>query len=175
MGRCGLRCLSAGDALIDSPTRQESAIDTLGWDELGVVVEGLAFSQRPLRAATREVTRQYDLGPRGAWILSLISGGKCFPLELSKSLKAGRSLITAELARLTEAGLVTARPGRDDRRRSELALTDLGHQACQRVRDEMARIVRRNLSAYSAEEVRLFSRMLRDVRRLEDGEAASVY
>ena len=151
-----------------------SAVDALGWDELGLVCEGLAFAQRPLRAATRGVTRQYGLGPRGAWILNLISTGKVYPLELSDMLKAGRSLITAELARLTEAGLITASPGRHDRRRSELALTSLGQAACQQVRDEMARIVRRNLAGYSAEHVRLFSRMLRDVRQLEEDEAPVV-
>lgn len=145
--------------------------ESLGWDELGRVAEGLAYGQRPLRAATRQVTRKYDLGPRGAWILSLISGGKCYPLELSEALHAGRSLITAELIRLTNAGLVTAEADSADRRRSRLALTQLGEQACQQVRSEMARIVRRNLSAYSADEVRLFIAMLRDVRRLEADEA----
>ena len=149
-------------------------VDTLSWDELSPVLEGLAFAQRPLRAATRRVTRQYDLGPRGAFILSLISGGNIYPLDLSDMLKAGRSLITAELTRLTEAGLVTATPGRHDRRRSELALTTLGHEACQQVRDEMARIVRRNLAGYSAEEFRLFSRMLHEVRQLEEDEAPVV-
>ena len=146
------------------------SVAALSWEELSPVLESLAFAQRPLRAATRRITRQYDLGPRGAFILSLISGGKIYPLDLSDMLKAGRSLITAELTRLTEAGLVTATPGRHDRRRSELALTKLGHKACQQVRDEMARIVRRNLAGYSAEEFRLFSRMLREVRQLEEDE-----
>ena len=145
--------------------------ESLGWNELGLVAEGVAYAQRPLRAATRQVTQQYDLGPRGAWILSLISGGRCYPLDLSKALKAGRSLITAELVRLTRAGLVTATADSEDRRRSQLALTPLGQEACESVRAEMARIVRRNLSAYSSDEVRLFIRMLRDVRRLEADEA----
>ena len=145
--------------------------ESLGWNELGLVAEGLAYAQRPLRAATRQVTQHYDLGPRGAWILSLISGGRCYPLDLSKALKAGRSLITAELVRLTRAGLVTATADSEDRRRSQLALTPLGQQACERVRAEMARIVRRNLSAYSPDQVRLFISMLRDVRRLEADEA----
>ena len=148
-------------------------IDSLGWDELGLVVEGLAYGQRPLKAATSQVTRQYDLGPRGAYILSLISGGKCYPLELSEALKAGRSLITAELIRLTNAGLVNSQADSDDRRRSQLELTELGRDACQQVRSEMARIVRRNLAAYSADEVRLLISMLRDVRRLEAGESES--
>lgn len=145
--------------------------ERLGWNELGLVAEGLAYGQRPLRAATRKVTLQYDLGPRGAWILSLISGGRCYPLDLSTSLKAGRSLITAELVRLTRAGLVTAEADSADRRRSKLALTPLGQEACERVRAEMARIVRRNLSPYSSGEIRLLIRMLRDVRRLEADEA----
>ena len=149
-------------------------VASLSWDELSPMLEGLAFAQRPLRSATRQVTRQYDLGPRGAFILSLISGGKIYPLDLSDMLKAGRSLITAELTRLTEAGLVTASPGRHDRRRSELALTKLGQAACQQVRDEMARIVRRNLAGYSAEEFRLCSRMLREVRQLEEDETPVV-
>lgn len=149
---------------------REKGIDSLGWDELGLVAEGLAYGLRGLRAATRPVTRQYDLGPRGAWILSLISSGKCFPLELSQALKTGRSLITAELVRLTNAGLVTAQADSGDRRRSQLALTPLGREACERVRCEMARIIKRNLAAYSPEEVRLLIRMLRDVRRLEADE-----
>lgn len=150
------------------------SVATLTWEELSPVLEGLAFTQRPLRAATRQVTRQYDLGPRGAFILSLISGGNIYPLDLSEMLKAGRSLITAELSRLTEAGLITASPGRHDRRRSELALTKLGQEACQRVRDEMARIVRRNLAGYSIDDVMLFARMLRDVRQLEEDETPGV-
>ncbi len=138
--------------------------------ELLRVSEGLAFAMRPLRAATGEVTGKYSLGPRGAWILSLISGGACFPLELSLALKTGRSLITAELARLTEAGLITARADEKDRRRSVLALTPLGQAACQQVRDKMSRIIRENLSGYSADEIRLFSRMLRAVRGAESGD-----
>jgi DNA-binding MarR family transcriptional regulator len=153
-----------------SPEVQSEASIDLGWDELGLVAEGIAYAQRPLKAATRQVTRQYDLGPRGPWILSLISGGKCYPLELSQALRAGRSLITAELIRLTAAGLVTAQADSDDRRRSRLTLTALGTDACERVRSEMARILKRNLTDYSAEEVRLFIRMMRDVRRLEADE-----
>ncbi len=155
--------------------RDSAAVDSeaLGWDELGLVIEGLAFGQRPLRAATRDVTHQYNLGPRGAWILSLVSGGKRYPLELSEMLKTGRSLITAELVRLTNAGLVTTRPDLEDRRRSEISLTPLGQAACQRVRSEMERIVRRNLLGYSAEQIRLFSRMLRDVRQLDDVETSA--
>lgn len=145
-------------------------IDAMGWDELGLVCEGLAYGSRLLRAATLPVTRQYSLGPRGAFILNLVSLGARYPLDLANAMKCGRSLITAELTRLTDAGLIVAKPGANDRRRSELALTPEGKAACQRVRGEMERLLRQTLAGYSAEEVRLFSRMLRDVRQIEDDE-----
>ncbi len=151
----------------------KGSLDAMGWDELGLVCEGLAYGQRLLRAATRPVTRQYSLGPRGAFILNLVSLGARYPLDLANAMKCGRSLITAELTRLTDAGLIVAKPGEQDRRRSELALTAKGEDACRRVRSEMERLLRRTLAGYSADEVRLFSRMLRDVRQIEDGETTA--
>lgn len=143
---------------------------SLGWDELGFICEGLSFGQRPIRAAARDVTRRHGLGPRGAFILSLISNGITYPLELAAIFNVGRSLITAELAKLTEAGLIVATPGKEDRRRSQLALTPAGEAACEEVRGAMARIISRNLAGYSPEEIRLFARMLHDVHRLEGDE-----
>ena len=137
--------------------------EMLGWDVIGRVVEGLALSQRPIRASVREVTR-------GAFILSLISGGITYPHELATALKIGRSLVTGELARLTDAGLVVSTPGKTDKRRSELSLTPAGSAACDAVREAMRRIVVRNLAAYPADQIRLFAAMLRDVRRLEPDE-----
>ena len=55
----------------------------LDWDELGLLAEGLAFASRPLKRATWDVTERYDLGPRGAWILNLISNGLVHPTDLS--------------------------------------------------------------------------------------------
>lgn len=147
-----------------------SGSDSLGWDELGFICEGLSFGQRPIRAAARDVTRRHNLGPRGAFILSLIFNGVVYPLELAAIFKVGRSLITAELTRLTDAGLIVATPGTDDRRRLRQALTPKGEAACQEVRGAMAHIVSRNLESYTVEEIRLFSRMLHDVRRLKDEE-----
>ena len=143
---------------------------SLPWEELGLVVQGLALGQRPIRAAAAGVTKRFGLGPRGAYILSLISGGVVYPNELALALKIGRSLITAELTRLTDAGLIRAEPGETDRRRSQLSLTPDGEAACDEVRLAMRGFVTRNLAGYSVDEIRLFIRMLRDVRRLEPGE-----
>ena len=142
----------------------DEQVDALDWDVIGFLCEGLAFGGRPLGQATQAVTRQYDLGPRGAWILNLISNGIVYPLDLANVFRVGRSLITAELARLTEAGLITARPGATDRRRSELALTAAGEAAGTQIREDMSAIIPRNLAGYTPQEVLKFAQMLRDVR-----------
>jgi DNA-binding MarR family transcriptional regulator len=141
--------------------RPNSDASELGWDEAAFLAEGLAFGPRALRAATAKVTQRYDLGPRGAWILNVISNGVAYPLELASVFCVGRSLITAELTRLTEAGLISARPGKDDRRRTELTLTPLGKTASAEIREEFLAIVRRRLAGYSAQEARLAAEMLR--------------
>jgi len=143
---------------------RDGEIPDIDWSIIGQVCDGLAFANRPLRAATHRVTREYDLGPRGAFILNVISNGLLYPLELASVFKAGRSLITIELARLTRAGLIVSRPGSKDRRRTELALTALGKVAAQQVRDDMSEIVRTHLRGYSREQILLFCEMLHDVR-----------
>jgi DNA-binding MarR family transcriptional regulator len=134
---------------------------TIGWDEIAFLAEGLAFGPRALRAATATVTERYSLGPRGAWILNLISNGVAYPLELASVFCVGRSLITAELARLSEAGLIDSRPGKDDRRKTELSLTPLGKAASDEIRSELCAVVRRRLAGYDAAEARLTAEMLR--------------
>jgi DNA-binding MarR family transcriptional regulator len=145
-----------------TPARKAKPGDAeLGRQEIEFLAEGLAFGPRALHAATSKVTQHYNLGPRGAWILNVISNGIAYPLELATVFCVGRSLITAELARLTEAGLVDARPGKDDRRKTELTLTPLGEQATGEIRAEMMAIVRRRLAGFDSQEVRLVAEALR--------------
>ncbi len=136
----------------------------LSWAEIALVCQGLGLAHRSLRGATGPVTAAYDLGPRGASILNLIEDGPVNPRDLAATFKIGRSLITAELVRLTVAGLISTRAGADDRRRSELTLTPLGLRASGQVRAGIAAIITTNLAAYSVGEVQLFARMLRDAR-----------
>jgi DNA-binding MarR family transcriptional regulator len=147
------------------PRRPRSGESLLGWDEIAFLAEGLAFGPRALRAATDTVTERYDLGPRGAWIVNVISHGVAYPLELAHVFGVGRSLITAELARLIEAGLIDARPGKDDRRKTELTLTALGRKASHEIREELSQIIRRRLAGFDAAEVRLAAEILRAASR----------
>jgi DNA-binding MarR family transcriptional regulator len=169
------RSTSAPDLRLVEPAAHDDTPEQLSWVDVGSVCEGLAFAIRPLHHCTEVVTQAYDLGPRGAWMLNLVSTGVCYPLQLAQTLCCGRSLITAELARLIAAGLVETSPGEKDRRRTRLALTPLGEAACQKIRDAMWHSITTNLAGYSVEEVRLLARMLRDVRGpAGDGRALSL-
>ena len=138
---------------------------TLSWDEIGFICEGMAFASRALRPATTGINEEFSLGPRGAWILSLILNGTVYPLDIANVIGSGRSLISAELARLTEAGLIQSRKNPEDGRRTELLLTPLGEEASRRVRAGLSEIVMRQLGSYTREEMLLCARMLHDFRK----------
>src|ERR1043166_1525787 len=139
---------------VDRTVREGGVTTALGWDDIGLLVQGLAFADRPLQQATAKVTERYSLGPRGAWTLNLIDHGFVYPHELADIFEIGRSLVSAEISRLTEAGLITSKPGKD-RRRTELGLTELGEAALAEIRGELDRVLRAGLSGYSIDDVRL--------------------
>ena len=139
---------------------QHKAGAPLDWDDIGYLSHGLIFGNRPMLRATEAVTERYALGPRGGWMLNLISGGLVHPHELSNVLRIGRSLVSAELARLVEAGLVESRTGHPDRRRSELVLTETGLAALAEIRRDLFRILSEALVGYTPDEIRAFAAML---------------
>ena len=140
------------------------------WEEIAFLAEGLAFGPRVLRSATAKVTERYNLGPRGAWILNVISHGIAYPLELASIFCVGRSLITAELSRLSDAGLIDSRPGKEDRRKTELTLTPLGHKASAEIREELSAIIRRRLAGFNSQEAQLAAEVLRALSKEPDAQ-----
>jgi DNA-binding MarR family transcriptional regulator len=134
----------------------------LSWDEIGYLTEGFSFASRPMKLASENITAEFSLGPRGAWIMILIKNGQVYPLDLANVFRIGRSLITAELIPLTDARLITYRKSAGDKRRVELALTPLGERAVVRIREGITRLVLHRLSGYTREEVLLCARLLHD-------------
>jgi DNA-binding MarR family transcriptional regulator len=136
----------------------------LSWEDIGFICEGLAFASRLLWSAIEDITEQYSLGPRGAWIVRLVGRNDMSPLDLTNVFRVGRSLITAELVRLTQAELITYRKSATDGRRVELALTSLGRAVERRIKDSLTKLVTERLAAYTREEILLCGHMLRDIR-----------
>ena len=136
----------------------------LTWEEIGFLAEGLSLASQPMGLAVKEVTEEYSLGPRGAWIIILIASGKIHALELAEQFHVGRSLITAELTRLAEAGLIEYEQNTVDGRRTDLNLTLLGKSVQRRVTQELSQLILQRFKNYTREEVLLCARMLREFR-----------
>jgi DNA-binding MarR family transcriptional regulator len=143
--------------------RSSAAEGPLTWDDIAFLVQGMAFAPRPLTKATQGVTRRHGLGPRGAWILDLISADIAYPHELARVFGIGRSLISAEISRLLAAGLIESEPGRD-RRRTRLLLTAAGRSTVSEIRRDVEATIRQAMVDYTPDDVRLCARMLRDLR-----------
>jgi len=126
--------------------------------------EGLSLASRPVGLAVQHITDEYSLGPRGAWITILIATGQINLLDLAKLFRVGRSLITAALTRLADAGLIEYEQNAEDGRRTDLKLTPRGNTVQRRVKDELSKLILRRFAPYTREEVLSCSRMLRDFR-----------
>jgi DNA-binding MarR family transcriptional regulator len=129
--------------------------------ETGLIAQGVTLANRLLRQTTSGVNAEYNLGPRGAWIVRLIAGGKVIhPLDVTNFFEISRSVISDELARLLKSELIVYKKSRRDGRRVELALTPLGEKVSRRVHKEVAQLITGRFAAYSREEVLSFGRML---------------
>ena len=147
---------------------------SLSWDEIGFICEGLSLAPQPMVLAVKDVTEEYSLGPRGAWITILIATtAPIYPLDLAKTFGVGRSLITAELTRLAEAGILEFEQNAEDGRRTDLKLTPRGNTVQRRVKEGLSQLILRRLAAYSRDEILLCARLLHDFRVPAEDDAES--
>src|SRR5262245_45513389 len=106
----------------------------LSWTEISFLDHALTAARRQWRALAHSIRTEHALGPRGPWILSLIATGQvASQSELASIYKCSRSLITLELTRLSDAGLIATRKCDTDRRKFDLGLTPLGEDAHRRL------------------------------------------
>jgi DNA-binding MarR family transcriptional regulator len=140
----------------------ETNMGPLSDDEVAHLCSVMGVAPRQLAKAREAITEQFDLGPRGAWILGMIGVGVDSPSQLADALRIGRSLATTELNRLSDAGLIEAQRGQGDGRRSQLRLTASGREANEWLGRALTRFVNDRLAAYTREELLLCARILRD-------------
>ncbi|MDP3677387.1 MAG: MarR family winged helix-turn-helix transcriptional regulator [Novosphingobium sp.] len=131
--------------------------------EIAYFCSVIGVAPRQLAGASEAVTSEFDLGPRGPWMLGMIEVGIDSPSGLADALRIGRSLATTELNRLSDAGLIEARRVADDGRRSRLALTARGREANDRLRHALAAFIGQRVGHYSHDELMLCARILRDL------------
>lgn len=136
----------------------------LSWDDIGFLGNAIALASRQWRAAVKRVRDEYALGPHGPWIIGLIARNHVvYPSDLTRVLRCGRSLISAELNKLSEAGLINCKKSEEDGRQIELTVTPLGMAANERVAESLTTMLHDRLGDYSREEILYCARILRDL------------
>ena len=149
-----------------SSASQASAEPALSvtWSEIGRLAEAITFARTQLFAPAQGIREAHRLGPRGIWILGLISSGRIrFQSDIAKLWNLARSMVTEEMNRLIEAGLVATRPDDADRRQIRLELTAKGHQVNDQLGSAFAEVINTRLAGYSHEDLALCIRLLDDL------------
>ncbi len=149
----------------DDPARRVRPGAKLSWDDIGRFSYALTAARGKFTEATKGLAQEFGLGPRGPWILGIIGRGPVSPHELADAYGVGRSLITAELTRLAEAGLIIQ--GRDpaDGRRATLALTEAGEAVRHRLGEALENLLETRLKSYSRDEIMRCAALLGDFAR----------
>lgn len=133
---------------------------TISSDYAEAVLNVLGAAARRMLALTEPVNTRYSLGPRGASMLTLIDKGAVHPAQLAEIYEVGRSLITAEIARLVTAGLVIREEFDGDKRRAALVLTPLGKTVSAENFTSYLATLQSSLGQYDQQERALFLAML---------------
>lgn len=135
----------------------------LSWSDVAPLVQALAFANAPLSEASLPVRTRLNLGPRGTMILNQITSGCVQPSEIARALNVGRSLISADLARVEKIGLVARKAGKD-RRRAELALTKKGIEVMLEVKANLEKLIQARIGHYSKAELDFCTRVLSELQ-----------
>jgi DNA-binding MarR family transcriptional regulator len=142
--------------------RADATRPDLSPHDVAVFCNVIGVGPRQMMKAREEITERYDLGPRGAWIVGLIEVGVNSPSALTEVLCIGRSLVTAEINRLLQAGLVAGIQSERDGRRTVLELTEEGWRVSRELREKVNEFVIGRLAGHTREEVLACIALLQD-------------
>lgn len=151
------RAVSSSESL-----ERGNGIPVLSRDDIGYFSQAVASSRGQFTIATKRVCEDFELAPRGPYIIGLLGRQPRSPHELADFYNVGRSLITAELSRLSDAGLIEQVKDEADRRRITLSLTPAGQKVYQRLGEDIRSFIEKRLSGYTRDEIMLCARLLSD-------------
>jgi DNA-binding MarR family transcriptional regulator len=136
----------------------------LSREDIGLFGNAIAIASRQWRSAAKSIREEYGLGPHGPWIIGLIASRQVvYPSDLTRVLRCGRSLISAELNKLSDAALINCRKSEEDGRQIELTLTPLGIAANARLAESLSSMLEERLGHYVRDDILDCVRVLRDL------------
>ena len=144
------------------PVNDDADAFLLSHEEMRAFTHALTSARGQFTYATKALCVEFSLGPRGPWIIGMIGRGPIAPNELAEFYNVGRSLITAELNKLVDAGLIAQTRDKTDGRRVTLSLTPTGRRVFNRLRDDLHIFVSERLSGHSRDDIMLCAQILND-------------
>jgi len=147
---------------VSLPSRKDGPPPVLTPEEISDFCHSLAAARDQFGHGVKSITAQYGLGPRGPWIIGIVGRMSVSPHQLADFFSVGRSLITAELVKLAEGGLIEQVKDQLDGRRSTIKLTVRGKQAYAHLQEELNAFLAERLTGYTPEEIRLCAQLLAD-------------
>jgi DNA-binding MarR family transcriptional regulator len=105
-------------------------------------------------------SQEHGLGPRGIWMLSWISEGHGFPGYIAKAMKLPPSVVSGDLRRLVEAGLVVSERSGEDARRLRYTLTPPGAALLSQAHGLYVAALEGKIASYPAKDMRTMLRLL---------------
>jgi DNA-binding MarR family transcriptional regulator len=139
-----------------------AAADTETAQQLRAVLGRLSRSLRPTDAGLAA-----DLTPtRVAVLLTIVRDGPIRLAEVAESEGLNPTMLSRQIAKLAEDGLITRRPDQDDRRSAWLESTPAGSELADRIRDQRTHAVEVALEQLSPEDRRALESALPALEQL---------
>jgi DNA-binding MarR family transcriptional regulator len=136
----------------------------LTWDQVGRFAEAVTFAQRELLSPAKDMTEKFALGPRGIWLIALVASGRVkTPGEFARIHRIGKSLVSDQIALLTENGILAVEQSETDLRQKNLSLTEYGYEINRQLGDAFTAKLRDRLKHYTEAEIEFTIRMLYDL------------
>ncbi len=133
---------------------------------VGRLLASIGNLSTSLGAIHARFAQERDLGPRGIWVLSWISEGQGNPGMIAQKMILPPSVISGDLNRLVDAGLVARSRSGVDARRIDYRLTDAGRELLHQAHGEYAALLGDRLASYPPEELDRLLRMLFEISLL---------
>jgi len=130
---------------------------------IGRLLASIGNLSTSLGAIHSRFAQANDIGPRGIWILSWISEGQGNPGAIARAMILPPSVISGDLNRLVECGLVVRQRAAADARRLDYSLTQAGQALLAQAHARYVEILADKFAKYPAEQVDALLRMLFEI------------
>jgi DNA-binding MarR family transcriptional regulator len=145
---------------VESPIRHHARLPS---GPIGRLLASIGNLSNSLGAIHSRYAQNHDLGARGIWTLSAISEGHASPGAIARLLMVPPSVVSGDLNRLLDAGLIERRRDGSDGRRLVYSLTEDGSALLSGAHSIYVSILGDKMASYPPEEIERLLRVLYEV------------